>query len=187
MKRFTTLGIVLTLLIVGTQAVLAEGYPWKDHAAPFDFFFENHFDTHQQSKVNGELLRGHFYIRFTGDAQDGYPVAKHANCSEVPDECTVGWKLHGIPMVAELVAHGEGEHPTWCIDADDLPTQPGYTHFHWAGSPEHAGGLIEGEVYEGYLLKLTARDSFYFEHHGGFFVDPGIDYETHSNIVTDCE
>ena len=90
-------------------------------------------------------------------------------------------------MVAEIVAHEEGQHPTWCIDRDDLPSQPGYTHFHWSGRPEHADGLTGGEIYEGYLLKLTARDRFYFEHYGGFFVDPGIDFETHANVLTDCE
>ncbi len=40
MKRLTALGVILTPFILGTQAVLAEGYPWQDHAAPFDFLLE---------------------------------------------------------------------------------------------------------------------------------------------------
>ncbi len=40
MKRFTALGVILTPLILGTQAMLAEGYPWQDHTAPFDFLLE---------------------------------------------------------------------------------------------------------------------------------------------------
>jgi hypothetical protein len=68
-----------------------------------------------------------------------------------------------------------------------MPNQPGFTHFHWLGQPEHAGGLVTGQTYDGYLLKLTATEAFFFDHHGGFEVTPGIDYETHANVVTDCE
>jgi hypothetical protein len=47
--------------------------------------------------------------------------------------------------------------------------------------------LTVGAEYPGVLLKLTARETFFFEHHGGFLVTPGIDYETHANVVTDCD
>lgn len=184
-------GIVLlamaVLLVVGAGTALAEGYPWRDHARPFDFTFGNHIDTHQQSMIaDGGLLKGFFYIRFTGEEQEGYPKAMHGNCNKKED-CTVGWILDGLPMSATLIAHGNDQHPTWCVDPNDLPKQPGYTHFHWLDEADHAGGLEIGEAYDGYLLKLTARETFFFQHHGGFYVDPGIDYETHANIVTDCE
>jgi hypothetical protein len=178
---------LLTLLTMGSVSVLAEGYGWNNHASPFDFLFGNHIDTHQQSLVaQGGKLEGFFYVRLTGDLTlDGVPVAEHANCNQVPDECTVGWMLNGIPMQARYLGHEHGEHPRWYIDPADLPPQPGYSHFHWLDESAHAGGLIEGQTYHGYLLKLTARNTFFFEHHGGFLVTPGIDQATHANIVTE--
>ncbi len=173
----------------------ADGYKWRDHAPPFDFLFENHIDTHQQSTIVGKRggrddgsseeegqLQGFFYIRYTGEVNQGYPEARHGDCNATLD-CTVGWILHGIPTSAKLLDNTSGQHPVWCVDAEDLPRQPGYTHFHWLDAAEHAGGLMVGDVYNGYLLKLTARDAFFFDHHGGFFVDPGIDYQTHQNVV----
>jgi hypothetical protein len=184
MKKLTILGIVLALVGLGSQVVLAKGYPWRDHAAPFDFLFGNHIDTHQQSQwLDDSLLTGHFYIRFAGElTEDGIPIAKHGDC-QMKGDCTVGWVLQGIAMEAELAAHAEGEHPTWKIAAEDLPAQPGYTHFHWLNESPHAGGLTVGQTYPGILLKLTATDTFFFEHHGGFLVTPGIDYDTHANVV----
>lgn len=187
MKKRIALLISLCSLFV-TGSVLAAGYAWRDHHAPFDFLFGNHIDTHQQTKLNGNgKLNGFFYIRYTGDEVDGVPVAEHGDCTMTPDACTVGWLLHGISAQATLLAKPEGEHPLWCVAADDIPPQQGYSHFHWLGAPEHAGDLEIGAVYDGYLLKLTARDEFFFEHHGGFLVTPGIDTETHANVVTDCE
>jgi hypothetical protein len=44
-----------------------------------------------------------------------------------------------------------------------------------------------GQLYSGYLLKLTARATFYFNHHGGMFlVTPGVDTTSHAN-VTSCD
>jgi hypothetical protein len=80
-----------------------------------------------------------------------------------------------------------GSHPEWYIDPADLPPQPGYSHFHWLNESPHAGGLVIGQTYDGYLLKLTARDTFSFEHHGGFLVTPGIDEVTHANVVTELD
>ena len=189
MKKTMIALIVLLLFLLSAGSALATGYPWQDHANPFDFLFDNHIDTHQQSKTMGnDQLKGFFYIKFTGDvSEDGYPVAEHANCSDVPDDCSVGWNLHGLPLEAEYCGHPAGQHPTWRVAPEDLPAEPGYTHFHWLNESEHADGLEVGQTYDGYLLKLTARDTFFFDHHGGFLISPGIDYESHANIVSGCE
>ena len=188
MRKLSVGTITLAMLILITGTAAAAGYAWKNHAPPFDFLFGNHIDTHQQSKVSSKgKLVGFFYIRFTGETtDDGIPFAMHANCSQVQDECTVGWKLHGLTMQATLLEKEMGEHPLWCIDPADLPQQPGYSHFHWFGTPEHAGNLVVGDKYDGMLLKLTAVDTFIFQHHGGFEVTPGIDTATHANIVAGC-
>ena len=190
MRKKMIIPILLVLLLLGTGTALAgTSYPWRDHARPFDFLFDNHIDTHQQGKVLGNGgYKGFFYIKYTGElTPEGVPVAEHGNCSLTPDECTVGWLLQGVPIQAEVLAHEEGQHPTWCVDPADLPAQPGYSHFHWFGPPDHAHGLEVGDVYDGYLLKLMAVDTFFFDHHGGFLLTPGIDVETHANIVTDCD
>ncbi len=189
MRKVMTGFTLLALFLLGTGSVLAEGYRWRDHTSPFDFLFGNHIDEHQQSQVTkGDKLEGFFYIKFTGkNTDEGYPIAQHANCGTTPDECSVGWVLDGIPIRATYQGHeGEG-HPLWLVDPVDLPAQPGYTHFHWLNESAHAGGLTVGMTYEGYLLKLTARDTFFFKHHGGFFVTPGIDETTHDNIVVGSE
>lgn len=53
--------LILAAIIVPLGVLLlpeanAGGYPWKDHARPFDFEFGNNIDTHQQSRIkaNGE-------------------------------------------------------------------------------------------------------------------------------------
>ena len=177
----------LILILSATVAFADDGYPWRDHAAPFDYLFGNHIDTHQQAKVVGkDKLTGFLYIRYTDDVtEDGVSVAEHGNCS-MSGDCTVGWNMQGIATEAEYCGHPMDQHPTWAIDLDDMPQQPGFTHFHWKGAPEHAGGLAVGEVCEGYVLRLIAQDHFFFRHHGGFDITPGIDYESHANIVTDC-
>lgn len=187
-KRMMILALLL-LILLSTGTALAESYRWRNHAAPFDFLFGNHIDSHQQSKViNKGKLQGFFYIRFTGEfTEDGYPIAEHANCNEAPDECLAGWVWHGLPVEAKYLGHLHDGHPTWCVDPADLPSQPGYSHFHWLDASDHADGLVIGETYPGYLLKLTARETFFFHHHGGFLVTPGIDTETHQNVVTDCD
>ena len=185
-KMVLTLGI-LTILLLAVPIAHAEGFPWRNHAPPFDALFGNHIDTHQQSQLMGvDQLEGFFYIKFTGDFQQGVPEAKHANCAQDASGCTVGWILKGVSMRARLEDKQPHQHPQWCVDPADLPRQPGFSHFHWLGSPEHAKDLIVGQEYDGYLLKLTARDRFFFDHHGGFLVTPGIDEVTHANILTDC-
>ena len=187
MRKISTGLVLLTMFLFATGFTPPEAYRWRDHAPPFDFMFGNHIDVHQQSQVTkGDKLEGFLYIKFTGeDTEDGYPIAEHANCEKAPDQCTVGWILDGIPIRATYRGHEGKGHPQWLVDPADLPPQPGYTHFHWLNESAHAGGLTVGETYDGYLLKLTARDTFFFKHHGGFLVTPGIDEATHYNIVTE--
>lgn len=189
MKKLIIPVVLLLSLAMAAVAYAATSYPWNDHAAPYDYLFGNHIDTHQQSQENIDdgKLGGFFYIKFTGKYEDGVPVATHADCGKEAVDCTVGWKLKGVyvedVMLDENSGHG---HPIWCVDPDDIPRAPGFSHFHWEDEPEHAGQLEEGKSYNGYLLKLTAREQFFFKHHGGFLVTPGIDTETHANINTDC-
>ena len=173
---------LFTVLILFTVVVAfnvnAAGLPWDEHGEPFSFLFGNHFDDHQQSKVNDgkSKLTGFLYIEFTEGTTDGLPNAKHGTE-------TVGWVLDGLPVKgAVLIEHDPGEHPLWCIEPKDLPRSKGYTHFHWEGP----ANFKEKKVYDGYLLKLTAIDSFYFEHgSSSSAVTPGIDYFSHDNIEID--
>jgi hypothetical protein len=184
--------LVLSLLGIGSAG--AAGYPWKNHAAPYDFLFGNDIDTHQQTRLteSGELF-GFFYIKFTGvSTSDGYPVAGHVDCNAMPG-CSVGWILNGNPHTATLLYHVEPDHPVFLVNRADIPEPGAYAHFHWLG--EHPG---PGESKDGYLLQLTAVDSFCFIHHmadsatssntcrdnGGIAVNPGTDIATHLNIVT---
>lgn len=184
MKKFLILAVLLLSFAMAATAYAATGYPWSSHDAPYDYLFGNHIDTHQQSQLNGrDQLGGFFYIKYTGNEVDGVPEAEHGDCDAAAVDCTVGWKLKGVAVQATLLEKPASGHPIWEIDAKDMPKSPGYTHFHWEGAPEHAGGLVIGDSYDGYLLKLTAVDRFFFKHHGGFLVTPGIDTETHANIV----
>ena len=187
-KRFLLIAVIVISLFATTTALASTSYPWRDHAAPFNFLFENHIDTHQQGQLTDQgLYKGFFYIKYSGGfTEDGTPVAMHGDCSKDQVDCTVGWLLKGQPTQARYLGHEMGQHPTWCVEPADLPKEPGYSHFHWLNQSPHADGLIEGQVYEGYLLKLNAIDKFFFDHHGGFLVEPGIDQITHANIETDC-
>jgi hypothetical protein len=196
MRKVVTGLILVALFLFGTGFKSAEVYRWRDHAPPFEFLFENHIDTHQQSKIagNGNLV-GFLYVRFTGEyTAEGYPIARHADCANVPDQCAVGWELQGIPFRATYLGHEHGQHPQWKLDPDAVPSRPGYTRFHWLnesaqadGGFGHGYGLTVGQEYDGYLLKLTARGTFFLEHHGGFLVTPGIDEATHANIVMELD
>lgn len=178
MKKIALVLAIVALPAFGMSMARAEGYPWRGHDAPFDFFFGNHIDPYQQTRVtaNGKLA-GFFYINYTGDYENGYPVAVYG-------PGTVGWLLQGVPISATLVA--KNGNPVWCVDPADLPAESGYSHFRWIGDPEEASDLVVGLDYDGFLLKLTARDAFFFEPRGGFVVEPGIDDYSHDNIVTNC-
>lgn len=118
--RIALLISLFGLLVTGS--VFAAGYAWRDHAAPYNFLFGNHIDTHQQSKVlrNGQL-NGFLYIVYTGEEMDGVPAAMHGDCTMQPEACAVGWMLQGVPVQATLLDKPEGDHPQWCINKQDMP------------------------------------------------------------------
>ena len=180
-----TAALLLTFGMNGP--VMAEGVPWSDHQAPFDFLFGNHIDTHQQTmpQEDGSLF-GFLYIKFTGEfTPDGVPIARHADATDPMNEISVGWQIRAIPGVATAVYHQTGEHPIWLVDdRKDIPQPGGYSHFHWLDEPEKAGGLLIGELYDGYFLELTAKDRFAFRHGPDLvYVTNGLDLATHTNIV----
>ena len=180
-KKYTLCAVFIFFTVIVAFNVSAAGWPWQDHARPFDFEFGNHFDTHQQSRVAGnDKLVGFFYIVFTGyDEEEDLPVAEH---SDNDPDSTAGWVLDGVPVEgAILIERIPREHPIWCLDPEDIPRQPGYTHFHGFGDIASIGGSNDG-----YLLKLTAIDSFVFVHGDDeFVITPGIDYASHYNIEID--
>lgn len=188
MKKLMIILTILLSFILVTAVYAANSYPWKNHAHPYTYLFGNHIDTHQQSQlVDQDKLAGFFYIKYTGEeTEDGVPKAEHGDCQAEKVDCTVGWKLKGVAIQATLLEKPAMKHPVWCVDPADMPRSRGFSHFHWDGAPEHARDLVVGNTYEGYLLKLTAVDEFFFEHHGGFWVTPGIDTATHGNVETDC-
>lgn len=169
--------MALLLVFLLPAGAAAAGYEWRDHDAPFDFEFGNHFDAHQQSKLTGKRgLTGFLYVTPTGDESDGNPIVEHGTS-------TVGWGLKGIATKAKYCGQPSEDHPAWVIDPGDMPRQRGFTHFHWEGAHNN---LEIGTTYNGFLLKLTAVDTFWFDHHGLLLVTPGIDFETHANVFAEC-
>lgn len=164
MKKTLFLTIVLALLVLlSTSTVFADkgeddDYPWRDdRKAPFVFEFGNMIDTHQQSKLKKEELKGYIYIHYTGEyTEDGIPMARKADCYN--EECSIGWVIKGIPYQAILVNTGPR---IWLIDSSD-PLEAGYTHFQWEGNPKKPHGLILNNTYEGYLLRRVAVTTFYW-------------------------
>lgn len=195
MKRLIKLLAISLVLGASTiSAAAADLYPWRNHAAPFAFQFQNDIDTHQQTRRTRDgSLFGFFYIQFTGVVtSDRYRVATHVDCNAAPD-CTVGWSLNGKPLSATFLYHPMPDHPVFLVARPDIPQPGAFAHFHWLGA--HPSPL---QTVDGYLLQLTAVDRFCFIHHdaasatssgtcrdnGGVNVDPGIDIATHLNIVT---
>lgn len=187
--------IALSLLAT-TAATAIDLYPWENHAAPYDFLFGNDFDAHQQThQMHDGSLAGFFYIVITGvTTKDGYRVATHADCN-VSTTCTVGWLLNGQPRNGTFLYQVEPDHPVFLVNRLEIPVPGGYGHFHWLdGIPS------PGQTTSGYLLQLTAMDTFCFMHdetaaagarksktcqgNGGIGVNLGIDIATHLNIVT---
>ena len=159
MKRLIALTtFVLWLLGAGPAAAF---YPWRNHAAPFPFLFGNDIDTHQQTQLKRDgSLSGYFYIHFTGIVtKDGYPVATHIDCNT--RLCTVGWTLDGEPGTATFLYQVDDDHPVFLVSRVDMPEPGAYAHFHWL-----SGMPAAGVVASGYLLQLTAVDTFCFIHHG---------------------
>lgn len=115
---------LLALAVSGTAAGWEPGdvYPGESfHAAPYNFLFGNHMDTHQQLKMRTKAgapkrLLGSFYIIFTDDQGvslgtdpvSGLPIARHPRGLVLEDDgvtvkhdeacgisaniiCVVGW------------------------------------------------------------------------------------------------
>ncbi len=184
-NRIAALMVALAALIA-TGASVAAGYPWRNHAPPFDFVFGNEIDTHQQTRTAADgALAGFLYVHYTGESTaDGFPVAVHDDCSSTT--CDVGWAIDGAPAPGVFLYQVPDDHPVWLVDRADIPQPGAYAHFHWLG-PGPADG-------PGYLLQLRAVGRFCFLHHamgaggtcrdrGGVAVVPGIDIATHVNIV----
>ena len=135
MKKLMPALIILFSCMLNASSTMAAGYPWKNHAAPYNFLFGNDIGTHQQTKLakNGELS-GFFYIKLTGiDTSDGYPVATHVDCNATPG-CTVGWIMRGESGAATFLYHMEHEHEVFLVNRADIPQPGSYAHFHWLGS-----------------------------------------------------
>lgn len=189
---------LMASLVLGTGALSwAQGLPWRDHAAPFDFLFGNHIDTHQQSKLVKGELQGFLYITYTGEVVDGVPVARHCDENTLPVDCVAGWKFTGKPIDSEnpelnptFVFHN-GDHPIWLVNSrNDIPQPGAFSHFHWLNdpmdedAPMDATELSPGDTFPGFFLELFAIETFYFEHGGDrILVRPGLDIATHVNIV----
>ena len=194
-ERIIMMWSLMVLSLLGIGPASAAGYPWKNHAAPYDFLFGNDIDTHQQTRLQQDgSLFGNFYIRFTGViTSDGYPVATHVDCNAMSG-CTVGWKLRGEPGAATFLYHVEHDHHTWLVNRADIPQPGAYAHFHWLGGDMP---MPNQPPMDGYFLELQAVDTFCFIHHmadsasagktcrdnSGVVVTPGIDIATHVNIV----
>ena len=171
---------------------VATGYPWRDHAAPYDFQFGNEIDTHQQTRAKADgALAGFLYVHYTGESTaDGLPIARHEDCTSPMMTCDVGWTVDGEPISATFLYHVEHDHPVWLVDRADIPQPGAYGHFHWLGSAPPVVDVSR----PGYVLELRAVGRFCFIHHamgaagtcrerGGVAVVPGIDIATHVNIV----
>ncbi len=192
MKKLSlALLLIAALMLPAKPSLAASGnaastsYPWRDHAAPYTFLFGNHIDMHQQTQLSGGSLQGFLYIHYTGETIDGVPVAEHIDCSATPDDCTVGWVLSGVPAQGTVVATDAMGMPLFRIDTPAARTLVGFSHFHWLGLPLEDMDLQVNQSYSGYLLKLTAVAKFYFRHHDMLFlVTPGVDTESHANLVT---
>ena len=58
--------ILVAAFSITPTVTIAGGYPWDPlHSNPYDFWFGNHIDTHQQSQIknNGELKGFLWFIR----------------------------------------------------------------------------------------------------------------------------
>lgn len=199
MKTLTVMFGTVAIILLGVAPTNAiDLYPWNNHAAPYGFLFGNDIDLHQQTQqLPDASLAGFFYISFTGVVtKDGYRVATHVDCNSSP--CTVGWTLSGQPRLAAFLYQVDGDHPVFLVNRQDIPEPGAYTHFHWL---DYAGAPPPGSVnVPGYLLQLTAVDTFCFIHdmaeaaaarksktcrvNGGIAVNPGTDVATHLNIIT---
>lgn len=153
-KVFISL-VALVLALSGTAVQAAwpgDVYPGDVfHAAPFDFLFGNHIDTHIQLKLktrkdgSAKKLRGSFYIIFTDDKGEplgidlasGLPIARHPRgtnkdhdetCGVSPNiVCVVGWRMRGLPGAAKFISHNGvngDDHPIWMVNRAEEESAP---------------------------------------------------------------
>ncbi|MEJ2485816.1 MAG: hypothetical protein P8Y68_08790 [Anaerolineales bacterium] len=165
-KEFWT-GFILVLLLAFSASIavadvtdLDGEYLWNHHAAPYDYKFGNMIDSHQQSIVDktGTSLKGFIYIHnINDDYAEGIPTADKAHCKTQP--CMVGWLVKGVKVSAKLM---QKSPRIWLVAPEDLPKEPGYTHFHWVGSPKSPHDLVVGETYPGFLMKRIAPAPFFW-------------------------
>ena len=139
--------LTITIFFLGLSGALATD---QLHDPPFTFLFDNHIDTHQNTRlrVAGGLpksLFGFFYIIFTGetDPVSGLPIARHPRgagqneeCGVNDINCVVGWIMRGKPGEAKFLYHSGvngDDHPVWMVNRVQI-SQPGsFLHFHWIG------------------------------------------------------
>jgi len=157
--------LLIIFILFGSSVALADesdpdaDYPWQYHAPPFDFSFGNMINSHQQSRMDSNgVLHGFIYIHDTGEiTEEGFPIAEKAHCPT--QDCRVGWVVKGVQVTATLMSKGPR---IWLVDPNDLPVEPGYTHFHWIGDPHSPHDLVIGQQYTGILMKRMAVTPFYW-------------------------
>ena len=189
-RKFLILVLLMSGGLSGITAVRADGLgkSWKNHAAPYDFMFNNLIDTHQQMKLRSDgTLHGWIYIQVVNeispDAPDGVPIARRADCTNPALDCRVGWEVIGVPVSgAKLFQKGPR---LWDMSQVTMLSDTEFLHFHWMGTPKKPCGLTIGAEYNGYLFKRTAVTTFFWlggnpNREDGRLVTPGVDL--HSNI-----
>lgn len=149
----SSMALALALSATAVQAAWPDDvYPGDVfHAAPFDFVFGNHIDTHIQLELktrkdgSPKNLRGSFYIIFTDDhgvslgidPVSGLPIARHPRgTNEDHDEtcgvslniiCVVGWHMRGLPGAAKFISHdgvNGDDHPIWMVNRAEEDSAP---------------------------------------------------------------
>jgi len=149
MNKLIIVLMSLAMMLSGTT-VQARGWPGDVypgdtfHAAPYDFLFGNHIDTHIQLNLKTsrggtpKSLMGAFYIIFTDDQgvslgidpASGLPLARHPRGLELNEDgtvkhdercgispniiCKVGWRMRGLPGAAKYISHAG-------VNGDDHP------------------------------------------------------------------
>lgn len=180
--RILTLLLFCVLLALG-GIVHAGGLNWKDHAAPFDFLFGNHIDTHQQTHLvragkNKGDLAGYFYVVHLdqdGDGlldttADGLPILRHCTKPEHYPNCRFLWTINAKPCIKEVNGceamnlYHKHDHPVWLIgprqrSADGETFLAGTrSQIPQPGVPGHFHWLTEGSEDEGELLPSSLND-----------------------------
>jgi hypothetical protein len=155
--------LVMAVFFMASGALSAHARDF--HKSPRNFFFGNHIDTHQETKLdltkNGapEHLSGFFYIIYTGDidAASGLPIARHPrgpaegeDCNDKATGCVAGWQIDGLPGEAKFLYHtgvNGGDHPVWLVNRHDIAQPGSFTHFHWINqdSTDPRSGTVPDE------------------------------------------